>query len=65
MYRSYGYRSNRCPSLEKLAELLVSRGTDVNLQGEFQCGTALQAALSKGHEEIVELLLSKGADVNA
>ena len=53
MYRSYDYRSNRRPSLEKLVELLVRKGTGVNAQGEFRCGTALQGASSKGHEEIV------------
>jgi hypothetical protein len=35
MCRLYGYRGNGCPSLEKLVELLVSKGTDVNAQGEF------------------------------
>ena len=57
MYRLYGYRSNRYPSLEKLVELLVSKGTDVNAQAGYY-GNALQAVLirgSRGHDRIAEL----------
>ena len=57
MYRLYGYRGNRCPSLEELVELLVSKGTDVNAQGEYY-GNALRASLvrgPRGHERIAEL----------
>ncbi|XTI84042.1 ankyrin repeat protein, partial [Cenococcum geophilum] len=45
-------------------ELLLSKGADVNAQGE-RYGSALYAASYGGHNKTVELLLSKGADVNA
>ena len=49
---------------EKVVELLLGNGADVNAQGgDF--GNALQAASYGGHEKVVELLLGKGADVNA
>jgi len=41
---------------EKVVELLLGKGTDVN---------ALYAASSGDHEKVVELLLGKGGDVNA
>ncbi|KAK3381589.1 ankyrin repeat-containing domain protein [Podospora didyma] len=47
-----------------LAELLMSRGVDVNLVGCFY-GTALQSASRHGHLGIVESLLQAGAAVNA
>jgi ankyrin repeat protein len=37
---------------------------DVNTQGR-QYGSALQAAVVKGHDQIVERLLERGANVNA
>ncbi|KAK4228724.1 putative ankyrin repeat protein L63 [Podospora fimiseda] len=43
---------------------LIEKGADVNAQGGYY-GNALQAASSRGHQEIVKLLLDKGADVNA
>ncbi|EAQ93238.1 hypothetical protein CHGG_01473 [Chaetomium globosum CBS 148.51] len=46
------------------AQILISKGADVNAQGG-EYGNALQAASSGGHQEIVKLLLDKGADVNA
>ncbi|OCK83125.1 hypothetical protein K432DRAFT_251839, partial [Lepidopterella palustris CBS 459.81] len=49
---------------DKIVELLLSKGADVNAQGEY-FGNALQGASYRGHDKIVELLLSKGADVNA
>jgi Ankyrin repeats (3 copies) len=48
---------------EKIVELLLNRGADVNAQGGHY-GNALQAASYGGHEKIVELLLKRGADVN-
>ncbi|KAF2174325.1 hypothetical protein K469DRAFT_614903, partial [Zopfia rhizophila CBS 207.26] len=45
---------------EKIVELLLSKGADVNAQGGHY-GNALQAASSGGHEKIVELLLKEGA----
>jgi ankyrin repeat protein len=49
---------------EKVVELLLSKGADVNAQGGVY-GNALQAASFGGHDTTVELLLSQGADVNA
>ena len=49
---------------DKIVELLLSKGADVNAQGGKH-SSVLQAASFKGHDKIVELLLSKGADVNA
>jgi hypothetical protein len=48
---------------EKVVELLLDRGADVNAQGGYY-GNALQAALVRGHEKVVELLLDRGANVN-
>jgi ankyrin repeat protein len=44
--------------------LLLDKGVDVNAQSGWY-GNALQAASSKGYEQVVKLLLDKGADVNA
>lgn len=49
---------------EKMAQLLLDRGADVNAQGGYY-GKALQAASRAGHERVVQLLLDNGADVNA
>ncbi|RYO97384.1 hypothetical protein DL765_011228 [Monosporascus sp. GIB2] len=44
--------------------MLLANGANVNAQSGF-CGTALQAASSKGHDKIVEMLLAYGATVEA
>ncbi|KAF4207880.1 hypothetical protein CNMCM5878_005755 [Aspergillus fumigatiaffinis] len=49
---------------EEVAELLLDRGADANVQGG-QCGSALQAASLGGHDKIVQMLLEEGADTNA
>ncbi|KIW21484.1 hypothetical protein PV08_02064 [Exophiala spinifera] len=49
---------------EKVVELLLGKGANVNAQGGIY-GNALQAASYHGREKVVRLLLSKGADVNA
>ncbi|KAJ7795329.1 ankyrin repeat-containing domain protein [Mycena olivaceomarginata] len=51
-------------SYQKICELLLNKGADVNAQGG-RYGNALQAAASQGHDKIVQVLLDKGADVNA
>ena len=48
----------------KTVQLLLSKGSDVNMQGGHY-GNALQAASAGGYLHIVELLLSHGADVKA
>jgi hypothetical protein len=50
---------------DKIVELLLSKGANVNVQRGGTYGSALQAASAMGHNKIVELLLSEGADVNA
>jgi len=50
---------------EKVFELLLGKGADVNVNAQGEgFGNALQAASFGGHEKVVELLLGKGADVN-
>ncbi|MBL8229674.1 MAG: ankyrin repeat domain-containing protein [Bryobacterales bacterium] len=46
-----------------IAELLISRGLDVDQRGLGQ--TALHFAARRGHVELAELLLAKGADLNS
>ena len=45
-------------------KLLLDKGADVNAQGG-RFGNALQAASSRGHQQVVKLLLDKGAAVIA
>ncbi|ETS74464.1 hypothetical protein PFICI_14330 [Pestalotiopsis fici W106-1] len=47
-----------------LAEFVLMQGADVNAKGGLY-GNALQAAVSRGNEEVVKRLLKYGADVNA
>jgi ankyrin repeat protein len=49
---------------EKVVQMLLDAGADVNAQGGHY-GNALQAASWGGHEEVVQMLLAAGADVNA
>ncbi|KAM3513179.1 hypothetical protein MY11210_003204 [Beauveria gryllotalpidicola] len=46
------------------ARELIGKGADVNARGGFY-GNALQAASTKGYQEIIQLLLDNGADPNA
>jgi ankyrin repeat protein len=56
---SYGHSSR-----EKIVELLLNAGANVNAQGG-NYGTALQIASLRGREKVVKLLLKAGADANA
>jgi ankyrin repeat protein len=49
---------------KEIAELLISKGADVNAKGE-DGWTPLHEAAWDDRKEIAELLISKGADVNA
>jgi len=48
---------------ERVVDLLLQRGAEVNLQ-DSDSWTALMYAARYGHERVVELLLQHGADVN-
>ena len=63
---------------EKVVEILVNRGVDVNAHVNSKgsiggrvsrqggaYGTALHAALERGHEKTLQMLIDVGADVNA
>ena len=50
---------------KEVAELLITKGADVNAKSSDVGWTPLLGAAGKGHKEIVELLIAKGADVNA
>ncbi|KAJ6150552.1 hypothetical protein N7471_001751 [Penicillium samsonianum] len=50
---------------EKVVQILLHQGADVNALGGESCSNALEAASSRGHEEVVRMLLVQGADVNA
>jgi hypothetical protein len=49
---------------EKVVQMLLDAGADVNAQGGYY-GSALYAAAVGGHEKVVQMLLDAGADVNA
>lgn len=49
---------------QKLVQMLLDRGADINAQGEGLFGTALQAAAGRGWQKLVQMLLDRGADVN-
>ncbi|WYZ44174.1 hypothetical protein EsH8_VII_000610 [Colletotrichum jinshuiense] len=49
---------------EKLVQMLLDKGADVNPAGGLY-DNPLQTASLRGHEKIVQMLLDKGADVNA
>ena len=49
---------------EKVVQMLVDLGADVNAQGG-EYGNALCAASAAGHEKIVQILVDAGANVNA
>jgi ankyrin repeat protein len=48
---------------EKVVEILLENGADVNAQGGYY-GNALQAASHIGNEKVVKMLLQYGANVN-
>ena len=48
---------------QKIAELLVSHGANVNAVENFRGQTAVMWAAAENHAEIVDLLLAHGADV--
>ena len=50
---------------DKVMQMLLDQGVDVNAQGGGVYGNALQAASCKGHDKVVQILLNQGADVNA
>lgn len=49
---------------EKVAELLVRKGADVNVM-MINDNTPLHVAVIDGYKELVELIIEKGADINA
>ena len=46
-------------------ELLISKGSDVNIKNFYDDRTALIFASEKGHVNAMKLLISKGSDINA
>lgn len=46
-------------------QMLLEKGTDVNITDEETKSTALHIAAKNGNKDILDLLLSKGADCNA
>lgn len=48
----------------KVAELLIAKGANVNTSGRFIGTTPLDSAALLGHKKMVELLIDSGADIN-
>jgi ankyrin repeat protein len=48
----------------ELADLLISKGADINSNKNVGGATPLGIAVSRGHKDIVELLIAKGAQLN-
>lgn len=46
--------------LEKVRELLISKGADINAKNK-DAQTSLYCAVSNGHKEIADLLIANGA----
>jgi len=59
-----GYAPLFIAGLNDVAEMLIARGTDVNVRGKRE-DTSLHRAARHGYKERIELLVAKGADVNA
>lgn len=49
---------------ERIAELLIRKGADINVANDFG-KTALHLAAQKGHDKIAELLVKHGANVHS
>lgn len=60
----YEFMNTSLEDSEKVVEILLANGADVNAQ-EGRYGNALQAASHIGNEKVVRILLDNGADVNA
>ncbi|KAJ5091889.1 hypothetical protein NUU61_006759 [Penicillium alfredii] len=50
---------------EKIVQMLLDQGADVNAAEGGYWGSALRAASAGGHEKVVQMLLDQGADVHA
>lgn len=53
-----------CDGSLQAVELLLNAGARVDLYLPRYCGTALQAAASRGHLEVAKYLIQHGADIN-
>ena len=49
--------------LYEVVQDLLGRGVDINAQGGLYRGTALHAAIFRGHQDIMKLLLDSGAGI--
>ena len=48
----------------ELADLLISKGAQINSNKNVVGATPLDIAVSRGHKDVVELLIAKGAQLN-